>query len=81
MRTPEAISTWLVEYLAKLLAVSPNEIDPSTSFGEYGIDSAGAAGLSGDLSEWLGVTLKDSIAFEYPTIELLSAHVSAQVGR
>lgn len=78
MRTPEAISAWLVEYLAKLLAVSPSEIDPTTSFGEYGIDSAGAAGLSGDLSEWLGVALRESIAFEYPTIEQLSAHLSAR---
>jgi acyl carrier protein len=81
MRTPEAISAWLVEYLAKLLAMSPSEIDTTTSFGEYGIDSAGAAGLSGDLSDWLGVTLKDSIAFEYPTIEQLSAHLSTQMGR
>ena len=81
MKTPEAISSWIVDYLAKVLGVSPSEIDPRRSFGEYGIDSAGAAGLSGDLSDWLGVVLKDSVAFEYPTIEELTAHVSSQLER
>lgn len=81
MRTPEAISAWLVEYLAKLLGVNPSDIDPTAEFGEYGIDSAGAAGLSGDLSAWLGVQLKDSIAFEYPTVALLTEHLSSQGDR
>ena len=80
MKTPETISAWLVKYVAKLLEVSPSEIDPTTSFGEYGIDSAGAAGLSEDLGQWLGLKLKDSVAFEYPTIEQLSKHVSGQDG-
>jgi acyl carrier protein len=79
MKTPEAIHEWLIAYLAKLLSVSSQEIDPQTSFGEYGIDSAAAAGLSGDLSAWLGVNLNESIAFDYPTIELLSRHVASQI--
>lgn len=77
MRTPEAIHAWLVDYLAKLLELDPSEIDPRAPFGEYGIDSAGAAGLSGDLSDWLGVKLKESIAFDYPSIEALSSHLCA----
>ena len=79
MKTPEAISGWLVNYLAKLLDLDPSEIDPTTSLADYGIDSAGAAGLSGDLSDWLGVKLKESVAFDYPTIEQLSEYVSARV--
>ncbi len=77
MRTAEAIHAWLVEYLAKLLEMDPREVDPSAPFGEYGIDSAGAAGLSADLSDWLGVQLKESVAFDYPSIEELSRHVHA----
>ena len=77
MRTPEAIRAWLVEYLSKLLDVDPKQIHPTTPFGEYGIDSAGAAGLSADLGDWLGVRLKESIAFDHPSIEELSTHVYA----
>ncbi len=77
MRTPEAIRMWLVDYLAQLVEIEPSEVDPRAPFGEYGVDSAGAAGLSADLSEWLGVQLKESIAFDYPSIEELSAHISS----
>jgi acyl carrier protein len=79
MKTPQAIHAWLNTYLAKLLSLSESEIDPQTPFGEYGIDSAAAAGLSGDLSAWSGVNLKESIAFDYPTVELLSRHVASQM--
>lgn len=76
----EAISTWLVEYLAKILDVSPSDIDRGTPFGEYGLDSAGAAGLSADLGQWLGTSVKESAAFDYPTIHLLSEYLSQSRG-
>jgi acyl carrier protein len=76
MATTEVISAWLINYLAKVLDVPASEIDPDTSFGEYGIDSAGAAGLSEDLGQWLGIKLKDSIAFEHPSIAELSKYLS-----
>ena len=72
----EDITTWLVDYLARILETDPAEIDPVVHLGEYGLDSAGAAGLSADLQDWLGVPLKESIAFDHPTIEELSEHVA-----
>ncbi len=75
MKTEEEVSEWLVSYMAKLAAMSPEEIDLTQPFSSYGIDSTAAAGLSGDLGKWLGLTLKDSVAFDHPTIQGLSAHV------
>jgi acyl carrier protein len=77
MKTPQAIEQWLTDYLAKALEIGRDEIDPTVSLAEYGIDSTAAVGLSGDLSRWLGVELKDSVAFDYPTIAELSEHASS----
>jgi acyl carrier protein len=77
MRTEEMISAWLVDYLARALDVDPTQIDPSVPLGEFGMDSAGAVGLAADLSDWLGIKLKESVAFDHPTIRELSAHVAA----
>ena len=80
MKTKEAISAWLVEYLARILDVQPDLINPTVPLGEYGMDSAGAAGLSADLADWLGVPLKESIAFDFPTIAELSEHIASSQG-
>lgn len=76
-KTKDEISAWLVQYLARILETDAILIDATVPLGEYGMDSAGAAGLSADLAEWLGVPLKESIAFDYPTVAALSEHVSA----
>lgn len=78
MKTADAIGQWLTDYLSNALDINPSEIDPHVSFTEYGIDSTSAVGLSGDLSRWLGVELKDSVAFDHPTIAELSRHASTQ---
>ena len=76
MKSKDAIAAWLVDYLARILELEPTLIDQAAPLGEYGIDSAGAVGLSADLSEWLGMPLEESAAFEYPTISELSEHVA-----
>lgn len=76
MKNQEEISEWLISYLSKLAAVSPEEIDTSLTFNAYGLDSTAAAGMTGDLAKWLGVKLKDSVVLDHPTIDGLSAHVS-----
>jgi len=78
MKSAESISQWLTNYLSNALELDPSDIDPETHLTEYGIDSTSAVGLSGDLSRWLGVELKDSVAFEHPTIAALSQHACSQ---
>jgi len=77
MKTPEAISQWLTDYLSSALDLTAEEIDPNVSLVEYGIDSTAAIGLSGDLSRWLGVELQDSVAFDHNTITALSQYAAS----
>jgi acyl carrier protein len=81
METPGAgdIGDWMVEYLAELLGMAPAEISTTTSFEVYGLDSTAAVGMSGDLSEWLGLNLDADLAFEFPTIASLAQHLAERV--
>lgn len=74
--TPEAIQTWIVAYVAELLAVEPEEVDPTVSFDRYGMDSSAAFALTGDLEEWLKCEIDPTDIYDYPTIESLSEHLS-----
>jgi hypothetical protein len=38
-------------------------------------------GMTGDLSDWLGTEIDPVIAYDYPTIEALSAQVAAQADK
>ena len=68
----------LVERVADLLEVDPTEIDPSAPHASYGLDSATALMLAADLEEDLGVPMPDSLAWDYPTLRELAAHLEAQ---
>ncbi|MFH1539621.1 MAG: aminotransferase class III-fold pyridoxal phosphate-dependent enzyme, partial [bacterium] len=73
-----AIQAWLVEKLALRIKISPREIDIREPFSRYGLDSAGAVGLAGELEDWLGCNLPNTIAYDYPTIEALSGFLSGE---
>jgi acyl carrier protein len=72
----ENIQAWLVSYLVKALEIEPNQIDVTISFDRYGLDSAAAIGLTGDLADWLGRDLDPTLLFDYPTIEALAQHLA-----
>ena len=72
------IQTWLVSYIAELLEIESDEIDMTTPFDRYGLDSAAAVGMTGDLSEWLGLELDPTVAYDYPTIEALAGYLSEE---
>ncbi|WP_046317455.1 type I polyketide synthase [Mycobacterium sp. UM_Kg1] len=76
--TPGAaeISAWLIERLAQDLELPVAEIDPAKPFAFYGLDSIHAVRLSSALEKWLGCELVPTIAYEYPSIDLLSAHLA-----
>ena len=77
--TVSEIQAWLVSYLAKLLENEPDEIDVTIPFDRYGLDSAAAVGMTGDLEEWLGYELDPTLIYDYPTIEALAGHLSKQI--
>ena len=76
--TAEEIAAWLVEHLAAILGLTPEGIDPQEDFTSYGLSSTDAALLSGDLEDWLGWRLEPAVAWEYPTIAMLSQYLAGE---
>ncbi|OAN67110.1 AMP-binding protein [Sphingomonas sp. TDK1] len=69
------LRTWLVERLANLLALPTGEIDPTSPFSTFGLDSLQAVGLSGELETWLNRSLPTTLLWDYPTIAALADHL------
>ncbi len=74
-RTAAEIELWLINYLADLLDISPDQIDPTSNFDEYGLDSALAVSLTGDLEDWLGTKINPTLLYNFTTIADLSANL------
>lgn len=74
--TAEEIAAWLAERLAALLGLAPEHVDRHEDFTAYGLSSADAALLSGDLEDWLEWRLEPTIAWEYSTIAALSQYLA-----
>lgn len=74
--TAEEIQAWIVSYLADLMEVEPDEVDVTLPFEQYGLDSAEAVELSGDLEDWLGKNLNPTLLYNYPTVEALAQQIA-----
>ncbi|MCV7384950.1 type I polyketide synthase [Mycolicibacter longobardus] len=75
-RSAAEISSWLIDRLSQDLELPVAEIDPAKPFAFYGLDSIHAVRLSSALEKWLGAELAPTIAYEYPSIDILSAHLA-----
>jgi acyl carrier protein len=73
------IQDWMVAYLADLLEIEPEEVDVTVPFDRYGLDSSAAVGLTGDLENWLDTEVDPTLLYDYPTVEALVEHLSAQL--
>lgn len=79
IRTAADIQAWTISYLSELLEVDPEEVDITIPFDRYGLDSSAAIGLTGDLGDWLGYDVDPTLLYDYPTIEGLVKHLSADL--
>ncbi|MBW4427885.1 MAG: acyl carrier protein [Nostoc desertorum CM1-VF14] len=79
IRTAAEIQAWTISYLGELLEVDPEEVDITIPFDRYGLDSSAAIGLTGDLEDWLGSEVDPTLLYDYPTIEGLVNHLSANL--
>jgi acyl carrier protein len=77
----DEIQAWLIAYLSELLEMDAAEFRIDDALASYGLDSSGAVGLAGDLSEWLGIKLEAELLYNYPTIESLARFVAAKAER
>ncbi|AGK50686.1 MULTISPECIES: acyl carrier protein [Burkholderia] len=71
-RSHEEIVGWMTGYLAARLHADSGSIDVSRQFIEYGLDSADAMRMVGDLEDFLGFELSPSLPYQYPTIDTLA---------
>ncbi len=69
------LRAFLLDRVAEELGLCVDDIDPAAPLSQYGMDSAVAVGLSGDLAEWLGRRLEPTLLFDHPTIDALTLHL------
>ena len=74
-QTKEAIEEWLISYLAENLKIKKDEIDVDIPFDRYGLDSSTAMIMTGDLRDFIGFEIDETLPYDYPTIESLSQYV------
>jgi 8-amino-7-oxononanoate synthase len=72
----EAIEGWLIDKIAEMLTLEPNQIDVQQDFSEYGLDSVEAINLSGELENYLGRRLSPTLLWDYPNIETLAQYLA-----
>jgi 8-amino-7-oxononanoate synthase len=72
----EAIQGWLIDKLAEVLEIEPNQIDIGQDFEEYGLESAEAINLSGDLEDYLDCRLPPTLLWDYQNIETLALYLA-----
>ncbi len=68
-----ALQDWILTRLSQRLQLPRETLDVRQPFAQLGVDSLNAVRLSGELSDLLGMPLAPTLAYEYPTIEALSA--------
>lgn len=76
VKSGDDIKSWVVDYLADLLEIDPDEIDVTVPFDRYGLDSSAAVGLTGELEDWLGEEVSPTLLYDYPTVESLVEHLA-----
>jgi acyl carrier protein len=70
------IQDWLAAHISELLSLPVDQVPLDTPFDRYGLDSAAAVGMIGDLGEWLGRTLDPTLPYDYPTALQLADHLA-----
>jgi phthiocerol/phenolphthiocerol synthesis type-I polyketide synthase C len=71
-----AVVDWLSTWLARKLKIAREDIGLETPFSEYGLDSLGAIEIAGELAQWLGRDLPETLLYEHTTITQLADHLA-----
>lgn len=73
----ESIRQWLVAAIAVRKGIAPAELQSHETFAHFGLDSAAIVAIAGELESWLGRRLSPTLLYEFPNIDALSAHLTA----
>ncbi|MER5456859.1 MULTISPECIES: acyl carrier protein [unclassified Micromonospora] len=70
------LRSWLTRCVAEYLRRPEDEIDPTVRLAEYGLDSVYALALCGDIETHLDMRLSETLVWDHPTIDELTAHLT-----
>ncbi|WP_437963541.1 acyl carrier protein [Sorangium sp. So ce260] len=70
------IENWLSEVLSELLGIPRNEIDVTTRFDRYGLDSSSAISITEMLGSYVGKDLEPTLLYDYPSVESIAKHLA-----
>lgn len=76
----EGILQWCRAYVADLLGVPAEKIDPHADFDRLGIDSATAVALLGETEDRYGVEMAPEALFENPNLDAVARYLHEHVG-
>ncbi len=76
--TEDEIQNWLMKHVADNTDIAATDIDITKPFSYFGMSSVLAIALSGELERWLNRKLSPTLTWDYPTIELLAAHLTEE---
>ena len=75
-QTNTELTDWIGDWLCREIGMERGQLQPTTTFAQYGMDSIQAMMLVGDLEEHLRRRLAPTLAWDYPTLETLAAHLA-----
>lgn len=78
--TPDGVRQWLVGWVSRELRLPEGEIDPRNTFASFGLDSNRAVRLAHDVEVWWGRPRPNTLAWDFPDLESLAAHLAGVVG-
>ncbi len=71
----------IVQCIAEVLKVEAGEVDNSTSFSDYGVDSITGMELINRINNEFDLTLKTTILFDYSNVDDLAGYLETELGQ
>jgi len=71
----DLVKDFTTSYIARAVGIDYMLIDAQTSVDVYGLDSAKAIEVTGNLSEELNMEVPPELFFDYPTVEKATDHL------
>ncbi len=79
LQSADQIQDWLVNRIADMTQVPPDDIDPDAPFNSLNLESTDVVSLTVDLEQVLGIEIESTIPWDYPTAHLLSNYLATQL--
>ena len=75
-KTQEEVQEWIVQWLIDIAGVSKETIELDKPFADYRLDSLTAVEFSGDIEEWLDITVTATVLWNHPTLRHMTIYLA-----